>query len=237
VIARLENIFLRLAPPAVCVLYPLTIWCVFFWVPTDAGLGISQRIFYYHVPSATTSFLGFATGGVASAVFLATGRSDWDHAARAAIDTAIVFATMVLISGSIWARTAWGTWWTWDARLTTFLVLWLLFASYELLRSFARENELGTRYAAVLAIVGTVNIPLVMLATRLWRTIHPQVIRNPSGGIDDPAMEKTLGLCMLAFFAMFSWLWALRTRTLRLEERVETLMADGAEGLEEGYAR
>jgi heme exporter protein C len=230
----LEGIFLRLAPGAVAVLIPLTIWCVFFWVPTDAFLGLSQRIFYYHVPSATTSFLGFASGGIASAVFLAKGRADWDHAARAAIDTAIVFATMVLVSGSIWARTAWGTWWTWDARLTTFLVLWLVFVVYELLRSYASENELGTRYAAVLAVVGTVNIPLVMMATRLWRTIHPQVIRNPQGGIDDPAMETTLGLCMFTFFALFAWLWALRVRGLRLEERVAALTHDS---LDEEYAR
>jgi heme exporter protein C len=230
VVVILERIFLRLAPPAAGALFLVTLWAVFFWVPTDAGLGLSQRIFYYHVPSATTSFLGFAAGGVASALFLKTRRSDWDHAAHAAIGVAMTFATIVLLTGSIWARTAWGTWWTWDARLTTFLVLWALFASYSLLRGFTRGSELGPRYAAVLAVVGALNIPLVMMATRLWRTIHPQVIRNPQGGIQDPAMRATLGLCMIAFFVLFAWLWALRVRVLRLDERVELLTADVAEG-------
>jgi heme exporter protein C len=230
VIARLESLFARFAPPVAGALVLVSLGCVFAWVPTDAGLGLSQRIFYYHVPSAITAFIGFAGGGVASAVFLRNGSSDWDHAAHASIGVAMVFATLVLITGSIWARTAWGTWWTWDARLTTFLVLWLLFASYVLLRSFARGNELSTRYAAVLAIVSAVNIPLVQMATRLWRTIHPQVINNPSGGIQDPAMRTTLAVCLAAFVALFTWLWALRVRVLRLEERVEILAADALEG-------
>jgi heme exporter protein C len=234
VVSRLESIVLRISPLVTGALFLVTLWCVFYWVPTDVGLGLSQRIFYYHVPSATTSFLGFAAGGLASAVYLKTGRSDWDHAARASIDVAMLFATMLLITGSIWARTAWGTWWTWDARLTTFLVLWLLFAAYALLRSFSRGSELGARYAAVLALVSALNIPLVMMATRLWRTIHPQVIRNPSGGIQDPAMRATLGLCMVAFVLLFTWLWALRVRVLRLDEHLETLIADASESR---YAR
>lgn len=229
-VGTLEKVLLRFAPALVAGLFLVSIGCVFFWVPTDAGLGLSQRIFYYHVPAATASFLGFAVGGAASAFFLASGRSEWDMAARASISVAMVFATMVLITGSIWARTAWGTWWTWDARLTTFLVLWLLFAAYPLLRSFARGSELGSRYAAVLAIVGTLNIPLVMMATRLWRTIHPQVIANPQGGIQDPAMKATLGLSMVAFLALFALLWALRLRVLRLDERIDMLVLEAEEG-------
>jgi len=138
----------------------------------------------------------------------------------------MLFATLVLITGSIWARTAWGTWWTWDARLTTFLVLWLVFASYMLLRALAKGNEMASRYAGILAIVGALNIPLVMMATRLWRTIHPQVIRNPQGGIDDPRMVATLMMCFVAFLLMFVWIWALRVRVLRLGERIEILIED-----------
>ncbi len=111
---------------------------------------------------------------------------------------------------------------TWDSRLTTFLVLWLLFAGYLLLRSFADE-ELGPRYAAVLALVGTLNIPLVMFATRIWRTIHPQVIRNPSGGIEDPRMIAALLLSMATFLTLAPWLWSLRFRVLRLQEAVAVL--------------
>jgi heme exporter protein C len=113
--------------------------------------------------------------------------------------------------------------------LTTFLVLWLVFAAYAMLRALARGNELAPRYAAVLAIVGALNIPLVMMATRLWRTIHPQVIRNPQGGIDDPAMRTTLGICMVTFVLLFSWLWALQVRVLRLETGTDLLLAEAHE--------
>ncbi len=228
-IERLERLFLRAAPPAAGLLFPVTLWAIFAWVPTDAGLGLSQRIFYYHVPSAMCAFALFAAGGAASAAYLAKGRAIWDHAARAAIEVGMVFATLVLLTGSIWARTAWGTFWTWDARLTTFLILWLLFAAYGLLRSLARASELGPRYAAVLAVAGALNIPLVMMATRLWRTIHPQVIRNPEGGIEDPAMRTTLLLCVLAFATLAAWLWAVRVRVLRLEARIELLAAEAGE--------
>ncbi len=221
---KISQLFLRISPYAAFVLFPITLWCVFFWVPSDAFLGLNQRIFYYHVPAAITCFLGFASGGVASGIFLKTGNKDWDHAAHASVGIGLLFGTILLATGSVWARTAWGTWWTWDARLTTFLVLWLIFASYLLLRMMADDNEMMPRWAAVLAIVGCVNIPVVQFATRLWRTIHPQVIRNPDGGINDPAMQATLGLCLLAYFVMFSWLWALRVRMLRMHDRVDYLL-------------
>jgi heme exporter protein C len=227
---KMSGVILRIAPWIVLLLFPVTLWAVFFWVPTDAFLGLSQRIFYYHVPSAITCFLAFISGGVASAVFLKNGEPEWDHAAHAAIGVGLLFGSILLVTGSVWARTAWGTWWTWDARLTTFLVLWLIFASYLLLRMMAEDNEMMPRYAAVLAIVGCVNIPVVQMATRLWRTIHPQVIRNPQGGINDPAMQATLGLCLVAFITMFAWLWSLRFRVLRLTERAELLLEDNYRG-------
>ena len=109
-------------------------------------------------------------------------------------------------------------------------MLWLVFASYLLLRNLARGNDMAPRYAAVLAIVGALNIPLVMMATRLWRTIHPQVIRNPEGGIDDPTMQATFVACMIAFLLLFSWLWALSVRVLRISMRVDQLLEDAYSG-------
>lgn len=219
-----EKWILRLAPPLAGAAVLVSLGAIFFWVPTDAGLGISQRIFYYHVPSATTCFACFAGAGLFSALFLRTRSSVWDHAAQSAVETGILFGTIVLATGSIWARTAWGTWWTWDARLTTFLVLWLVFAGYLLLRQMTADDDFGPRYAAVLAIVGALNIPLVMFATRLWRTIHPQVIRNPEGGIDDPRMVAALLLSFVAILTTGAWLWALRLRVLRVGERVSLLV-------------
>ncbi|MFN2425426.1 MAG: cytochrome c biogenesis protein [Candidatus Binatia bacterium] len=225
-IDALQRWILRLAPPLALPLVLASLAAIFFWVPTEQTLGLSQRIFYWHVPAATGCYLAFAIAGVASIAFLRTRRADWDHAAHAAVSVGMVFATIVIGTGSIWAHTAWGAWWTGDSRLTTFLILWLIFASYLLLRIFARDNEMAPRYAAVLAIVGTINIPLVMMATRLFRTIHPQVINNPQGGIDDPRMVYALLLSFAAYLALVLWLWALKLAHLRMAGRIDLLEGD-----------
>lgn len=221
-IAFLETNVAKIAPWLAIPLGLASMSMIFFLVPTDAGLGISQRIFYWHVPCAITCYGAFVFAGICSATFLYTRERTWDRAAEASVRVGMLYGTLVLATGSLWARTAWGTWWTWDARLTTFLVLWLLFAAYLILRSLS-DDELGPRYAAVLALVGTLNIPLVMFATRLWRTIHPQVIRNPNGGIDDPRMVAALVLSLGFFFTMAPILWAMQERVLRLREQVATL--------------
>ena len=223
---RAENLILTWVPLVAAPAVLGSLFLIFFVVPTDAALGLSQRIFYYHVSAAVTSLLAFAGSGVASAVFLKTSSDEWDHAAHAAVTAGLVFATIALVTGSVWARTAWGTWWTWDARLTTFLILWAVFAAYELLRPLSRGNDMGRRYAAVLAIVGALNIPLVQFATRLWRTIHPQVIRNPEGGISDPAMQAAFLLSLATFWLLLGWLWALGLRMLRLDARAELLVEE-----------
>ncbi len=223
---RFENLALSWMPPIVGPAILACLAMIFFVVPTDASLGISQRIFYFHVSAAVTSLLAFAGAGVASATFLRTSDEDWDHAAHAAVTAGLMFSTIALLTGSTWARTAWGTWWTWDARLTTFLILWAVFATYQLLRALSAGNEMGTRYAAVLAIVGALNIPLVQFATRLWRTIHPQVIRNPQGGISDPAMQAAFLMSLFTFWLLLAWLWALRMRFLRLDARAELLLEE-----------
>jgi len=221
----LEKWGLWLPPAAATLFAPLAIVGIFFWVPNDAGLGVSQRIFYFHVPCAMAAFLSYATAGIFGVAYLRSSASEWDHASHAAVGTGMLFGSLVLITGSIWARTAWGTWWTWDARLTTFLILWLVFASYAILRALGRGNDMTPRYAAVLSVVGAMNIPLVMVATKLWRTIHPQVIANPKGGIDDPRMLATLGVGMLAILSLCVWFWALRCRVHRLEEKLAVLEA------------
>jgi heme exporter protein C len=221
----IESWSLKLTPLVTTLSIPLAVVAVFFWVPTDAGLGLSQRIFYFHVPCAMAAFASYAVAGLCGLAYLRYSASEWDHASNAAVGTGMLFGSLVLITGSIWARTAWGTWWTWDARLTTFLILWLVFASYAMLRALGRGNDMTPRYAAVLAIVGTLNIPLVMVATKLWRTIHPQVIGNPKGGIQDPRMLATLGLSMVAILALWAWFWALRSRILRLDEKLAVLEA------------
>lgn len=225
-IDALQRWILKVAPVVALPLALASLAGTFFWVPTEKGLGLSQRIFYWHVPTATSCYLAFAIAGAASIAYLRTRRADWDHAAHAAVSVGVLFATMTLGTGVIWGHTAWGTWWTGDSRLTTFLVLWLIYASYLLLRMFARDSEMAPRYAAVLAIVGLVNIPVVVMATRIFRTIHPQVINNPQGGIDDPRMVATLLISFVAFLALVLWLWALRMAQLRLAGRLELIEAE-----------
>ena len=222
----LQRWILRLAPPLVLPLGLASLAAIFFWVPTEKTLGLSQRIFYWHVPAATVCYIAFGIAGLSSIAYLRTRRADWDHAAHAAVSVGMMFATITIGTGSIWAHTAWGAWWTGDSRLTTFLILWLIFASYLLLRIFARDNEMAPRYAAVLAIVGTVNIPLVIMATRLFRTIHPQVINNPQGGIDDPRMVYALLVSFAVYLALVLWLWALKLAQLRIAGRLELLEGD-----------
>jgi len=223
---RIERWILSVAPLLALPLAMVSLFQIFFWVPTEKTLGLSQRIFYWHVPSATVFYAAFIAAGITSVVYLRSRRIVWDHVSHAAVSVGMVFASIVIATGSIWAHTAWNTWWTPDSRLTTFLVLWLVFASYLLLRVFARDNEMAPRYAAVLAIVGAAIIPLVVLATRLFHTIHPQVIGNTKGGIDDPRMVTALLTAIAAFVPLVLWLWALKFAELRTACAIELLEGD-----------
>ncbi|HXC50864.1 MAG TPA: cytochrome c biogenesis protein CcsA [Candidatus Limnocylindrales bacterium] len=224
--SQIQKWILRVAPLIALPLMLVSLIQIFFWVPTEKTLGFSQRIFYWHVPAATFCYVAFVGAGLASVAFLLSRKVVWDHAAHAAVSVGMVFATIVLGTGSIWAHTAWNTWWTPDSRLTTFLVLWLVFASYVLLRIFARDNEMAPRYAAVLAILGAAIIPLVILATRMFNTIHPQVINNPKGGIDDPRMVTTLLVSLAAFLPLLAWLWAIKFAELRAAAWIELFEGD-----------
>ena len=134
-------------------------------------------------------------------------------------------ARLVLITGPIWARPVWGTWWTWDARLTTTLILWLIYAAYLMMRSMSGAGDQGARYAAILGIVGAVDIPIINRSVYWWRTIHPAVLvtREGGSGLGDPRMQATLGICFLAFFLLFLWLLWVRNENMRLGDEVETL--------------
>src|SRR6266446_6632311 len=145
------------------------IYMVFVYVPTEAQQGIVQRIFYFHVPCAWVAFAAFALVAIAGVFYLWLGQQVWDDLGYAAAEVGMLFCTLVLITGSIWAKPIWGTWWTWDSRLTTTLVLWLLYAGYLTLRVMAGElSEVG-RLAAVVGIVAAADVPIIIVSVRLWR--------------------------------------------------------------------
>jgi heme exporter protein C len=192
---------------------------VFLYVPNERIQGPVQRIFYFHLPSAWNTFLGFFIVAGASASYLWQGSRFADLLAQAAAEVGMVFCTIVLITGSIWARPIWGVWWTWDPRLTMVVVLWTIYAAYLLLRHLAGDTEQIARYAAVLGIIGVLDIPLLHVAVRLWRGIHPKIER---GGLA-PEMVWTLLMCTAAFLCLFAWMFWLRLRSLSLREEIVTL--------------
>ena len=201
------------------------IYMVFMYVPTDKVQGIVQRIFYFHVPLAIMTFVAFGLVAVASAMFLWRGTRFWDRLAHSAAEVGMLFCTLVLVTGPIWARPIWGTWWTWDARLTTTLILWLIYAAYLMLREFAGNGDQAARFAAVLGIVGSIDIPIINRAVYWWRTIHPAVLitREGGSGLEDPRMQATLAVSFVAFAALLGWLLWVRNESARLQDEVELL--------------
>ncbi len=201
------------------------LWAIFVYVPTDRVQGIVQRIFYFHVPLALVTFLAFGVTAVASALYLWRGQSRWDRVAYASAELGVVYCTLVLVTGPIWAKPIWGTWWTWDARLTTTLILWLIYIAYLMLRNLTTDPQQGARYAAVLGIIGALDIPVINRSVYWWRTIHPAVLITREGGtgLSDPRMQLTLAVSAVAMLLLFLWLLRARVAQADLHARIEEL--------------
>ena len=199
-----------------------SLYLVFVWVPTEKTMGIIQRVFYFHVPSAWVAFLAFAVAAVAGLLFLARRQEHWDRVEVASLELGIVFSTVALITGSIWARPIWNTWWTWDPRLTTTLVMWIYYVASLLLRQMVDSPERSARFGAVLAIVGFVNVPLVFLTIRLWRTIHPVLFTTEGFGLA-PEMLLTLLISLGTFTLLYFCLLTVRVRLESLQARLAQL--------------
>ncbi len=213
---------------ASCLSMVAALFMVFVYVPTEAEQGIVQRIFYFHLPCAWVAFLSFGIVALAGGLYLWLGQKIWDDLSYAAAELGMLFCTLVLITGSIWAKPIWGVWWTWDSRLTTTFILWLLYGAYLLLRAFADDTEDIARFAAVLGIVGVLDVPIIIISVRLWRTIHPAVLLTRQGehGLQDPRMVATLLVSLGAFTIMFVWLLWMRIATLRLRTRITRVRRD-----------
>ena len=197
------------------------LYMVFVYVPTEKHTGIVQRIFYFHVPVAWVSFLAFFVTFIFSILYLCRRQTKWDTIACASAEVGVVFTTLVLITGPIWAKPIWGIWWTWDARLTTSLVLWLIYIAYLLVRSLATEPSRGARYGAVIGIVGFIDVPIVFLTVNLWRTQHPTTIIF-EGGLTTP-MLITLLVCLTAFTVLYILLTMQSASLKSLETDVKRL--------------
>jgi heme exporter protein C len=197
------------------------LYMALFYAPQEQTMGDAQRIFYFHVPSAWIGFLAFFVVFVASVLFLWKRERQWDALALSAAEIGVVFTTLVLLTGPLWAKKAWGAFWVWDARLTTTLILWMIYIGYLMLRSTA-EGERRARFAAVLGIVGALDVPIIYFSVQIWRTMHPELLIGESGGLA-PQMTQTLMVCLLSFTFLFAYLLIQRVRLERARDQVNAL--------------
>jgi heme exporter protein C len=199
---------------------------VFFYAPTEAVMGAVQKVFYFHVAAGWLGMLGYAAAVVAGVAYLVSKRSVWDLVGVAAIEIGLVFMLINIVTGMIWARPIWNTWWTWDPRLTTATIMELAYAAYLMLRAGIEDPERRARFSAVYAIIAFISVPLTFFSIRIFRTIHPTVIGTNQPGAEGAfamttAMTQTFMFSLLAFSVLFiSLLWH-RVRLGRLEQRVE----------------
>ncbi len=188
-------------------------------VPADAEQGDVQRLMYVHVPAALLAFLSFCVVFLASVAYLRTGRIRWDRIAVASAEIGVLFCVLTLILGSLWGRPVWGTWWTWDPRLTTTVVLLLIYVGYLSLRNVADSPSRRAHWSAVVGVVGFVDVPIVHMSVVWWRSLHQEAtVIRPGAPTMDPSMLVALLLGTVAFSVAYGYLMAVRLRVGRLED-------------------
>jgi heme exporter protein C len=204
------------------------LYLIFVYAPVEKQMGIVQKIFYFHVPSAYAMYLGFGVSAIASAIYLAKRDERWDAWAVAGAEIGALFCAIVLVMGPLWGRKAWGTYWTWDPRLTTTLLAGMIYFAYIVLRSFGGTGEVEKRFAAGLAIFGLLDLPVIHYSVRRWRGTHPTVITGKGGGLH-PDMYPALFTGFLLFTLLSVLLIWQRARLERTRQRVLALESDAAE--------
>ena len=219
---------LKILDIASIIVLAIATYLALVFAPTELVMGDVQRVFYFHIGTAWTALLGFILAAVFSVVYLVTKDLKWDRLQVASIEVSLVFFLITIVLGSIWARPAWNTWWTWDPRLTTAAVTELIYVAYFMLRQGIDDPDKRARFGAVYALVGGLSAPITFFAIRLFRTIHPVVIggTNPEA---DGGFSMTADMRVAFFFALFAFtliffeLFGIRIRLGDLLEKVEQL--------------
>jgi heme exporter protein C len=202
-------------------LVPLDFFLIFKVAPTEKIMGDVQRIFYFHVSLAISSYLAFTGVFISSLMFLWRKKLFWDTIAYSCAEIGVLFSTLVLVTGSLWARPIWNVWWAWDPRLVTMFILWFIYVGYFLLRKGIADWTKRAQYSAVIGIIGFLDIPIVRLATKWWRSVHPR-LKSEGGGLD-PLMLKIMLFSIATFLLFTVFLFLYRYRIARAEETLITL--------------
>jgi heme exporter protein C len=191
---------------------------VIYGAPHEATMGLVYKIFFYHFPSAWLYLIGAIVAGVCSGIYLFRGNRTMDSWALAAAEMTVLFGAMTLVTGPLWARKAWGVWWVWDARLTSSLMVWMVFVAYLILRRFGGPGS--DKLGAGMALFGLASVPFIFVSVNVWRTLHPQTSVIPTLPV---SMGGPLWFCFTAMFLLFLALLSLRARLERQRARIEEL--------------
>lgn len=216
----------RVSPLAIAVLVALAAFAYFAFVfaPEDEFQGAMQRIFYIHVPSAWICFVAFGVTFASSIAYLSSRKEKWDTIAASSAEIGTVFTTVVLATGMMWGHAIWGVYWSWEPRLTSFLVLWLMYLGYLAVRSYVPDPARRARFSAVIGIIAFIDVPIIYLSVNWWRTLHPQQVVVTGGG---PHMPTTMLIALMVGLATFSlvyvYLMRLRLDVARLATELEEI--------------
>lgn len=204
----------------------ISTYAIFLYAPVEQQEGIIQKIMYFHIPSAWIAFFAFFIVFVTSILFLWKDEREWDIYAHASAEVGIIFCSLVLITGPIWAKPVWGAWWVWDARLTLTLILWLTYVAYLMIRYHATEGNQRARFSAVLGVIGFLDVPLIHFSVLWWRTFHPKPkVFNPEnmGGGVDKTMLITLMISLTSFTLLYFLLLGQRIMLEKMKDEVDYL--------------
>lgn len=197
-------------------------WLIYFYAPIESGMGLIQKIFYIHLPFSIWALLSFFLVFAGSIVWLARRQKSWDNLCVAAAELGVTFCTLSLATGMIWAKKSWGVWWTWDPRLSTTLVLWFIYAAYLALGALEMPMRRKALIRAVLGIVAFLDVPLVFLSARIFRSIHPAVFASREGGLE-PEMKIVAICCVLSLGLLWGCLLRIRKQQLDAADELDKI--------------
>ncbi|GCE04277.1 cytochrome c biogenesis protein [Dictyobacter aurantiacus] len=202
----------------------VSLWMIFFYTPVDSLQGETQRIFYFHVPTAWVGMLSFIILAVAGIIYLFKPDARLDWLARAAAEVGVVFLSITLILGSLWGKPIWGAWWVWDARLTATLILWFMYVGYLMLRSYMGRTSEGARAGAVIGVIGAIDVPIIYLSVSWWRGQHPVAQVGVQGALP-PQATLTLMVALVAITLLYAFMMVQAYQLQRLQALAQQLRA------------